>query len=179
MANIATATAKRSIFHTDTKDREPRPTAKMLSTIEAFITADPKESIVSIAKRAGVSVKMIYKYAENRVFIQALRIREQQEWGLNRPQINSALFREAKEGSAPHQRIFYQISGDLKPDTNIQIQGQIQGQSQSNDEGIKEQIDKLSPEVKRLILADIDGELSEEKKISLRELLSKKGNTDE
>jgi len=172
MTNIATSTARRSIFHTDTKDREPRPTPKMLSTIEAFVTADPNETIVSIAKRAGVSVKMIYKYAENRVFIQALRIREQQEWGLNRPQINSALFREAKEGSAPHQRIFYQISGDLKPDTNIQIQGQIQGQNvNGSEEGIKEQIDRLSPEVKRLILADIDGELSEEKKISLRELL--------
>lgn len=98
-----------------------RQTFNRLKVLEALQTAVPGEDNDSIAARAGVSRATFYRYMKDPAFQRLLQERFQSQFTAARLPVQSALIRNARLGSTPDIRTFFQLTGELR--SGIELSG--------------------------------------------------------
>jgi hypothetical protein len=132
-----------------------RLTTGKLRALKALISQGPKDTMSTIADKAGVSVRTLHRYMVDTDFRNELRERSKDLLEANRAAISAALVRAAKSPGAsqtPAIKLYFQLLGDLVnrnevsgPDGGtIRVEGNLD-------------VALLSGPVRQLILVEIDG----------------------
>lgn len=153
-------------------DTESRLAPRQLSALEALMNREPDETLEDCGKRAGVSRRTMHRYLRDSDFNAELRARVTIEFAGQRGRMAQALVKGGTvsgPGQASMQKIFWTMLGELKDSK----EGSLQDQNQYQEEfrTLREEIDKLSPEVKRLLAADLEGQIGEKQRAEMKEIL--------
>ena len=141
-------------------DPETNLTHRESKAIECLLTREPEETLAQVAERAGVKVRVLYRYMRDADFKKAYKERVELEMGGHRSRVANALVKGAVKdgpGQAAMQKIYWQRLGELNE--KVELTGANGGP-----------VESLSTQVK----VDLS-ELSVEEKVAMAELIEKLG----
>jgi len=97
-------------------DPETNLTHRESKAIECLLTREPEETLAEVAERAGVKVRVLYRYMRDADFKKAYKERVELEMGGHRSRVANALVKGAVKdgpGQAAMQKIYWQRLGEL------------------------------------------------------------------
>lgn len=140
-------------------DPETNLTHRESKAIECLLTREPEETLAEVAERAGVKVRVLYRYMRDADFKKAYKERVELEMGGHRSRVANALIRGAVKdgpGQAAMQKIYWQRLGEFNE--RVELTGANGG----------------PVETRNHVKVDVS-ELSVEEKVAMVELIEKLG----
>lgn len=135
-------------LHYDTSNRQLTP--RMIVALEALVSRDVDETYESIAQRGGVSRNTLYRYMDDPAFMAEYQRRVRMEFRGVRMQVAKKLISQAVQGDAQSQRLYWQLSGMLSETIEFNT-----GPPRNIESSATLDIDKMSPEARRVLLEEI------------------------